>query len=1299
MLLLLLLVNLAGPWVSAILAAPNRPPFRLASQMTPERWQQVKKIFDLALQCEPQQRAAYLAEACAGDAALCSEVESLLSAHSDAGGFIEEPIVNSSAVSVSELSVPQSTAEADRMLGRHLGSYRLVKQIGHGGMGTVYLAVRDDDQFTRRAAIKLVSRGMDTDFILRRFRNERQILADLDHPNIARLYDGGTTEDGLPYFIMEYIEGQPLLEYCEQRKLGIEQRLKLFREVCVAVHYAHQKQVVHRDLKPGNILVTTEGFPKLLDFGIAKILKSDTSGQTLDATLTMMRMMTPHFASPEQVRGEPVGPASDVYSLGVVLFELLTGHRPYRLKNLLPHEIAQAICETDPEKPSTAISRMEEVAGNDGTDQVAITPESVSSTREGQPEKLRRKLAGDLDAIILKALRKDPDSRYHSVEQFSEDIRHYLEGSPVTARKELLGYQTLAFFRHHRAVLLGSGALLLLGLGLLVVARTQRGASLRQVLARLISSDATAPSHQLVRPGADASVAPRRSVAFLGFKNVSGNPQAAWLSTAFSEMLSTEVAAGEKLRMVPGENVARVKLELSLPDADAYGKETLGRLRSNLGTDVVVLGAYTVLGRGSSGRIRIDLRLQDTLAGETIAAVTETGTEAGLLDLVARAGSRLRERLGTGEVSATDAAGVRASLPANLEAARFYSQGLTKLRLFDALAARDLLLKAVAADPEYPLAHAALAAAWSALGYDGKAGDSAKKAFDLGANLSREERLSVEGRYREIGKEWNKSVEIYQSLFRFFPDNLEYGLRLASAQTSAGRGKDALSVIEMLRKFPMPSADDPRIDLAEAVAAESLSDFQRELALEEKAARKGAALGAQLLVARARLLESRAQRNLGQHERARAAAEEARSIFAAAGHLEGVARSINNLAALKSDQGDLDSSGKLHEEALAICRRIGDKNGMASALNNLAIRLKDQGNLSDALKLHRQALAIRRETDDKSGITFSLNNIAVVLYGMDDLSGAQKLYEESVAVARQMGERRNIVRAEHNLALVLKDRGDLATAKQMMDESLEMRRQLGDKRGIPMAHLALGDILLAQGRFAEARQTIEEALAVETQAGHRRGMAYDLFALGEIALGEGNLSVSRKNHEEALAIREELGEKGTAAESRVALASLAIEEGRLTEAETVARKAADEFASEKARQNEAQAYIALARALLAQHRLAEAQRASARAADLCRNSERKYLSLLARLAVARVAVAQGQAGNARQQLSSILSESQKAGYLPLQFEAQLTAAEIELRFGDAANGIRQLNALQKEASARGFNLVAAKAGKLVAAYR
>ena len=312
-------------------------------------------------------------------------------------------------------------------------------------MGVVYLAVRADDHYQKRVAIKLVQHGLYTGAILHRFRTERQILASLDHPNIARLLDGGTTTDGRPYLVMEYVEGLPIDVYCDRHKLSISERLRLFRTVCAAVHYAHQNLVIHRDLKPSNILVSTDGVPKLLDFGIAKLLNPELSAPSLVFTESGLQLLTPEYASPEQVRGEPLTTASDVYALGVLLYELLTGHQPYRLTSRRRQDLERVICEVDPLKPSTAISRSDADTETDGTGQ--RTPATVSQTREGQPEKLRRRLTGDLDNIVLMALRKEPQRRYGSAEHLAEDLRRHLEGLPVMARPQTFGYRSAKFIR------------------------------------------------------------------------------------------------------------------------------------------------------------------------------------------------------------------------------------------------------------------------------------------------------------------------------------------------------------------------------------------------------------------------------------------------------------------------------------------------------------------------------------------------------------------------------------------------------------------------------------------------------------------------------------------------------------------------------------------------------------------------------------------------------------------------------------------------------------------------------------
>jgi serine/threonine protein kinase len=415
--------------------------------MTPEHWKQVKEIFNAALDRSVDEREAFLDEACGGDLSLRQQGERLINIHQQAGDFIED---RAATTQDSLLTNEFVTLAPDPMIGRQVGAYRLVREIGRGGMGAVYLAVRADDQYQKRVALKLVKRGMGTKDILRRFRHERQILAGLNHPYIAQLLDGGTTEDGLPYFVMEYVEGQPITNYCDTHKLTIAERLKLFRQVCAAAQYAHQNLVVHRDLKPSNILITADGAPKLLDFGIAKLLNPELSAQAIDPTVTALRLMTPEYASPEQVRGEPVTTASDVYSLGIVLYELLTGHRPYRLKSRMPHDILRTVCEEEPERPSTVIDRVEAGASAEGATHIPLAPEIVSRTREGQPDKLRRRLQGDLDNIVLMAMRKEPQRRYATVNQLSEDIRRHLEGLPVVARKVTFGYRLQKFIARHK---------------------------------------------------------------------------------------------------------------------------------------------------------------------------------------------------------------------------------------------------------------------------------------------------------------------------------------------------------------------------------------------------------------------------------------------------------------------------------------------------------------------------------------------------------------------------------------------------------------------------------------------------------------------------------------------------------------------------------------------------------------------------------------------------------------------------------------------------------------------------------
>ena len=452
--------------------------------LSPTRRAEIEDVFEHALDLPSDQRAAWLSDRCTRDAELRAEVEALLAAHDAPSGILER-----------RLPAVTTALATEALRDRRIGPYRVVRELGRGGMGVVYLAERDDGEFRREVAIKLLRNSPDAEELHRRFIAERQILASLNHPNIAQLLDGGTTEGQLPYLVMEYVDGLPITTYCDRHGLDIAARLRLFVDVCRAVNSAHQNLIIHRDIKPGNILVTASGQVKLLDFGIAKLLNSALGATAVPHTRTASRVMTPDYASPEQVRGEPLTTGSDVYALGVVLYELLAGRRPYQIRTGAVHELHELVCEREPERPSAWARRSRPA------DPEAPAPAAIASARATSADRLQRMLAGDLDAIVMMALRKEPRRRYGSAELLAEDIGRHLGGLPVLARRPSRAYYLGKFLRRHRtAASLGAIAALSLVVGSAVairqtaVARRERdraSAALTQSRQALRESDET----------------------------------------------------------------------------------------------------------------------------------------------------------------------------------------------------------------------------------------------------------------------------------------------------------------------------------------------------------------------------------------------------------------------------------------------------------------------------------------------------------------------------------------------------------------------------------------------------------------------------------------------------------------------------------------------------------------------------------------------------------------------------------------------------------------------------------------
>jgi len=1130
------------------------------------------------------------------------------------------------------------------------GRYRVVRFIARGGMGEVYEV--EDLELRERVAMKTVRPEVARDTVaIERFRREIQLARKVTHPNVCRIFDVGSSA-GTIFLTMELLAGETLAQRLRQAgPMATEEALPIARQIAEALDAAHRAGVVHRDLKPGNVmLVEGRGGTRAVvtDFGLARLEAGGDGAAGLTLTAAAAVVGTPAYLAPEQVEGSEITAATDIYAFGIVLYEMLTGTVPFVADNAL----------------STAAKRLRE----------APVPPRVHVPG----------LDARWEAAILRCLEREPAARFASAPEVVQAVTE----PPYTATLPRLAPAPAvpepappaepprrpAETKRRRLQIAGLAALVLLALAVGYYRYGQWRAE-----------QAAAPGRRLALPNI-ADITPRKSVAVLGFKNLSGDAGSAWLSSALAEMLSTDLAAGGGVRVIAGENVARARVELGLGATDALARDTLARLHTLLGTDAVVLGSYVALGGAAGRQIRLDLHLQDTAAGETTATVSETGSEGQLFDLVSRVGKRLRRELGVEEPADADPGEVRAALPASPEAARLYAEGLERLRLFDPAGAVERLSRAVAAEPGNALCHSALGAAWSALGYDGRSREEAKKAFDLAANLPREERLLVEGRYREATQDWERAVQTYWTLWSMFPDSLDHGLRLAAAQTSAGRVADALVTTEALRTLPAPSRDDPRIDLAEATAAGARADFERQRAAAARAAAKGKAQGAPLMLAQALLLECRALRNLGKPDAALAACEEGRQLHAAAGNRAGVAEALTHAANVLYDRGDLPGARGLYEQALAIYREIGNRGGTAAALNNIAVVLKNQGDLEQAQQLYQEVLAISREVGSRGGAAYALNNLAGVALRRGRLDEAAKLLEDSLVIRREQQDAAGEAYALDNLGVALRRKGDLAGARQRHETALAIRRQIGQKIGEVASLNNLGSVLLDQGDLAAARRSFESSLALCRKTGNKSASASALNGIGEVLAREGRTAEARQSYEQAIALRSQLGEKGTLAESRLALASALLDAGDAPHAGELARAAAEELGRQGATSNQALALAVAALAAEAGGDAAQAQEEIDRALALTVEDQ----DLRARLTVELAAARLRRAKDAEAALRGVAEQAARAGLLELRLRADLALAERE---PDAQRQTR-LAAVAQEARSHGYGAITRQAGGL-----
>jgi tetratricopeptide (TPR) repeat protein len=1068
------------------------------------------------------------------------------------------------------------------------GRYEIVHFLARGGMGEVYRV--HDRELGEDVALKtILRRSADDPMTLDRFRREIQIARKVSHRNVCRIFDLGRHPDpsgnDVVFLTMELLEGVSLRARLRETTMAPDEALDVVRQLCAGLAAAHRKGIVHRDLKPSNIFLVPEDDGTrvvIADFGLARSeIKSE--GQ-LTVTGTGEILGTPAYMSPEQIEGKPATTASDVYSLGLVMYETLTGAQPFEGESAF--QIALNKLREAPTSPSTRV----------------------------------RGLPLLWDRTILRCLEKDPADRFADV----EEIPAILAGERRMSRRPiraLVRRPSLWFVL---------AAVLLVGLG--------------AVLVRLFGSDQTVA-------GVDPAVELRQSVAVLGFENITDDPESAWISTAISDYLTTELGAGGEIRAVPSESVALARAQLGIDRVTTLGQETLNSLRDLLAMDLVVLGSYSVLRDGDEATIRLDTRVQGVDIDDMVILQPVTGTPNDLGEIVVGAAAEIRRRFGL-NVSAESVAG--GAFPGDPEAARLYSEGVVKLRSFDASDARDLLERAAAAAPDSPLIWLELANAWTELGYGVRALEAAERALGLSEGLGRELRLRIDGQVHLLGGRFDEAVDTFRSLWLMYPDNLEYGLLLAQAQTEAGEVESALETVAELTELPEPLSRDPRIDLAEAAAAGELGDANRQAAAARRVVDASRRIGSSVLEAEGRVVLGSALRSIGELDEALSELAIGRRLSQESGNQPGEASAQYSLALTHLAMGDMEAATRETEACLITARESEARIIEGNALNLLgSIRLR-QGDFATAMESFQVALELQREIDNPRGQADALNNLALVQMWAGDFRSSVDSFTELRADYRELGNPHKEAMVVMNLARINAVRGDLDGARSLFEEAAGLYRALDNAEPL-----------------AEA-----------------------LFGLGEVLLTQGDLEGARSRHEEALALRRD-HELGSAVESEFALAGLTLAEAALgvrSYGDAVDQLSRSVATLEEMNRPalEADALNYLAEAELGQGRIDEASAALDRIESLDASANSVTMMVLD-INRARIAGLSGRPDEAGAILRRVAEDARTQSSYGVELEAKLVMAEVAAVAGRTDAARRAFDELRREASARGWTLVADKA--------
>ncbi len=989
--------------------------------MKADHWSRVREVFHAVIEHPEAEWPSRLDELCAGDVDLRSAVEKLLASHHPDSVFLDPPRERSAEQLLDDY--------AGGDVGRRIGPYRLTGLIGTGGMGRVYRGVRSDDEYEQVVAVKLLKRELASEQLLRGFRHERQTLAGLDHPNIARLLDGGTADDGSPYLVMEYVDGKAIDTWCDDRAAPIADRLRLVRRVCDTVMYAHRNLVVHRDLKPGNILVTDDGQPKLLDFGIAKLLKREEAAGEAGTTVSSLRIMTPQYASPEQIRGETITTASDVYSLGVITYELLTGHSPYTGINGNKQVVERQVCEEEPERPSTVVGQERTRTRPDGSSQV-VTPVWVSRVRQCNPDQLRRRLRGDLDTIVLTALQKDPARRYTTVDQYSEDLQRFLDGLPIRARGDSVLYRTGKFIRRNKVAV---------------------AACVVAVLALIGGTIGTTVG--MLRAEAEA-------------ENARTEAEKAEDVTTFLRTMLVAVAPYQNgpdvtVRTVLDETARRVDREFDgRPEVEAAVRYALGSAYSSL-----------AMYEEAEHHLQRALEIRVSLSGEDHEAVAESRIALGWVfkktGRYQEAEALLRSALEIQRRAAADD-------PKEL-AATMRSYGLVLLDTRDVSAAEDILQEALQIEQEHEEDNPAgisqtlqhLAALRIQAGRYADAEPLLRQSLSILRQVYGDDHVHVatcrndlaralrnQGKYDEAEAEYRETIRSHRQggladhpLTGVVLSNLgtlltlkgelveaETVLREAIAVLQKSLGENHPDVIQAINHLAKVLADKHEWDAAEELYRESLE-------------RRRDALGPD--------------------------------------HPD-LAESLNDLALFCARTGRVEQAIPLYREALAIWKQaLGPTHPhTAICMDNLGVSLMRIGEYEESDAMLRAALDARRETLGPSHIhiALSLDHLAHLCRVTDRYAEAEQFAEELVAMSAK------VFHADHPrvaAARFASAKAQIAQAKYELahtnfEEALRILRLEPEKNAIEIGRYQsiFGERLTSAGRYEEAEPLVLEGFEV-----------------------------------------------------------------------------------------------------------------------------------------------------------------------------------------------------------------------------